>query len=116
MRKKGPLLSAAEVPRECIIRKGLGCAHPELFLTSTAVLFLQLEEFSDDEGPERFLQRWKTWIWKDKVETMTVEFWERFRDQAEKTNLLRVNDSNCGARIVKAHRFFGTLSTRFLSL
>ena len=35
------------------------------------------------------MQRTETWIWKDKVETTTVEFWERFRDQDADANLYR---------------------------
>ena len=87
--KKDHLLSATDVPRECIIRKTWDMPHPELFLTSRADHFLQLEDFSDNEGAESVLQRRKTWIWKDKVETMTVEFWELFRDQVEEANSYR---------------------------
>ena len=71
-----------------LYRSAWDLPHPELFLASTD-LFLQLEECPDKEGAEHFLQRTETWIWKDKVETMTVEFWERFRDQGEKATSYR---------------------------
>ena len=71
-----------------LYRRAWDVPHPELFVASTD-LFLQLEECPDEEGAEHFLQRTETWLWKDKVETMTVEFWERFRDQVEKATSYR---------------------------